>query len=423
MNHDHDADIRAALAQMANTVRSEPPAVDLIASTSARRGRTPTTPRSTRTSRTRLRVGTALVFAAALVGGVVIVQQRSGTTRRSTIGSTPSTLGSGATSAVPESFPPADPQAKNFLVVGLDSRPCVAANSPWAGVADPARDSLGTRTDTIMIVRLDPAHHLAAVLSVPRDLWVQIHGGAKQRINTASEKNNPSRLAQTILDNFGITVDHYLQIDFCAFARIVDAVGGVGVPFATPVLDPNVAIDIPAGCHTFRGDEALAYVRSRHLKWIDASGGVHEDRAADYGRIARQQDFLRRVLAKVLHHSLLDPAVTRALITSLQQDIVTDQGFTIDDMMKFAGTLRGLDPKGIGAYQIAATPAQIDGNSVLLPQLTGTDMRAVLAIFQGVDSLPAPADTTGGAAPVVAPSGTPRPNLQGDIVPDPNVEC
>ena len=374
------------------------------------------------------RVGGAVMVAAAVIGGVVSVQAHSGTTRRSTIGSTPSSTGAstapGAASTSPESFPLPDPRAQNFLIVGLDSRPCVDPNSSWAGAADPARNGLGTRTDTIMIMRLDPAHHFAAVLSVPRDLWVQIHGGAKQRINTAYEKNDPSRLAQTILDNFGITVDHYLQIDFCAFARIVDSVGGVSVPFATPVLDPNVGIAIPAGCHTFRGDEALAYVRSRHLKWIDATGGVHEDRAADYGRIARQQDFLRRVLLKVLHHGLLDPPVTRALITSLQQDIVTDQGFTIDDMMKFAGALHGLDPTGIGAYQIAATGGTVGGNSVLFPQLAGADMQAVLAIFRGTTELPGPVETAAGATPAVSPdSTTPQPTLKADVVPDPNVEC
>jgi anionic cell wall polymer biosynthesis LytR-Cps2A-Psr (LCP) family protein len=187
-----------------------------------------------------------------------------------------------------------------------------------------------------------------------------------------------------------------------------------------------VGLDIASpGCHTFTGDEALAYVRSRHLRWIDGNGGAHEDRAADFGRIARQQDFLRRVLAKVLHHGLLDPPVTRALIQSLQTDIVTDQGFTIDDMMKFAGALRLLDPRAIGAYQIPATAGTVGGNAVLFPQLTGDDATAVLSVFRGTADLPGPSSaTTGSSAVASSPdTTTPRPTLEGDIIPDPTVDC
>jgi LCP family protein required for cell wall assembly len=298
-------------------------------------------------------------------------------------GGTPTTV-QGGESTPPGTFPPADPEAQNFLITGSDANACVTPGSPWANAADQARENIGNRSDTIMVLRVDPTTRQAAVLSFPRDLWVKIPGKAKQRINTAYVRDDYSLLAQTLYENFGITVDHYLQVDFCAFKRIVDAVGGVAVPFDTPILDKYVGISInKPGCHVFSGDEALAYVRSRHLKWVDDSGTAHEDRASDFGRISRQQDFLRRVLQTALKKGLFDPKVAQALIASLQTEIVTEQGFTITDMMRFAGVMRDVNPKAIQQYQVEGKGRTVSGSAVLDPQIKGANMQAILAIFQG----------------------------------------
>lgn len=288
---------------------------------------------------------------------------------------------------IAEDFPPADPNAVNFLIAGSDSNPCVDPNSQWAGAADPARDSIGSRSDSIMVMRLDPSTDQAAILSFPRDLWVKI-GNSMRRINTAYEENDPTELTQTLFDNFGITVDHYLQIDFCAFKKLVDAVGGVTVPFKDPIIDLSVGIDIPAGCHTFSGDEALAYVRSRHLEWVDEDGDTHKDGKGDLGRISRQQDFLRRVLQAAVERGVGDFAVARALISSLQDDIVTDPGLnSIEAILSFAGVLRDIEPTTIRTYQIEAYQMMVAGNAVLNPKLKGANMKAILAIFQGKATL------------------------------------
>ncbi len=354
----------------------------------------------------------------------------------------PIDTGTGST-GVPGTFPAADPQAQNFLITGSDANACVDPNSPWAGAADPARVNIGNRSDTIMVMRVDPSGRQAAVLSFPRDLWVRIPGKGKNRINSAYVKDDYSLLAQTLYDNFGIVVDHYIQVDFCAFKRIVDAVGGVAVPFDTPIVDKNVGINITeAGCHTFTGDEALAYVRSRHLKWVDQNGTPHEDRASDFGRISRQQDFLRRVLQSALNKGLFDPAVAQALIKSLQTDIVTEDGFTLDDMLKFAGVMRDVDPKGINTYQVEGSRLIVSGNDVLDPKIKGENMQSILKIFQGVTSLSgAPVQVfestttsqpaAGTATTTTAPADTgptttglaPQENVKGDIVPSENVVC
>lgn len=339
---------------------------------------------------------------------------------------------------VPATFPAADPEAQNFLIAGSDANACVDPNSQWAGAADPNRENIGNRSDTIMIMRVDPSLRQAAVLSFPRDLWVKIPGKGKGRINSAYIRNDYTLLAQTIYDNFGIEVDHYIQVDFCAFKRIVDAVGGVTVPFKTRILDKNVGLDIAAGCHTFFGDEALAYARSRHLKWMDENGKTHEDGTSDLGRISRQQDFLRRTLQAALDKGVFNPAVARALIQSLQTDIVTEAGFSVNDMLKFAGVLHDVDPSGIRTYQIEASGMTVSGNAVLDPRIKGDNMVAILTIFRGQAPLagapeqafetttPTSATTsTVVGSTVVATATTIEPvqNVKGDILPDPDKSC
>ncbi len=357
---------------------------------------------------------------------------------------TSTTLGLDTSTTTGATFPPADPAAKNFLITGSDANACVDPGSPWANAADQARENIGNRSDTIMVMRVDPATRQAAVLSFPRDLWVKIPNKSKNRINSAYVKDDYSLLAATLYENFGIVVDHYLQVDFCAFKRIVDAVGGVAVPFETPIQDKNVGLNITtAGCHTFSGDEALAYVRSRHLKWVDENGKTHEDRASDLGRISRQQDFLRRVLQAALKKGLFDPAIAQALIKSLQTEIVTEEGFTVNDMLRFAGVLRDVDPAGINTYQVEASRLIVSGNDVLEPKIGGENMQAILAIFQGKAPLAGapdqvftttttstvPGSTTSSTATTTTVAGTgttvvaPEENVKGDIVPSEDVVC
>ena len=423
----------------------------------------PFKPRHTNVQRAVLAVNIVIVIACLVGAGALVYgkQQLDGRLQtdavqvNTSLGSNtePSTAtgDTGVTSSteVAATFPPADPQAQNFLIAGSDVNACVEPNSQWAGAADPGRENIGNRSDTIMVMRVDPATRQAAVLSFPRDLWVPIPGKGKGRINTAYIRNDYTLLAQTIYENFGITVDHYIQVDFCAFKRIVDAVGGVTVPFSTRILDKNVGLDVAAGCHTFVGDEALAYVRSRHLKWMDENGETHEDATSDLGRISRQQDFLRRTLQAALDKGVFDPAVARALIESLQTDIVTEAGFTVNDMLEFAGVLRDVDPGSIRTYQIEARGMMVSGASVLEPRINGDNMKAILAIFQGQAPLAgapeqafetttttAQTSTTAGSGSTVAGEATtstvaatttsavePEENVKGDILPDPNLTC
>jgi len=355
------------------------------------------------------------------------------------------------TDAPPETFPPAEPDAKNFLITGADNNSCIDPDSLYAP-AFGDRSNIGERSDTIMMWRVNPSTSQVAVLSFPRDLFVDIAGTSRKgRINEAYQRDNPQKLIDTIYQNFGITTDHFVQVDFCAFRTLVNAVDGVAVPFATPVRDPNTGLDVPeAGCFTFDGDHALAYVRSRKLQSLDDNGDWKQDGTSDLGRISRQQDFLRRTVSQLLSKGAYNPDVAGGLIETLSEYIVADPDLTPRKMLEFAGVLSGVDPAGITTYQINADPRTVQGNAVLVPSIGGDNMQAVLAVFRGDATLgdapvqvfdtspdtgpaveqPTSTDPTGDPDPGVTesvPTAT-LPNVQPDqnqfgVVPDKNVSC
>lgn len=308
-----------------------------------------------------------------------------------------------STSVPGQSQPKVDLTAKNFLITGSDNGACVDPNSPYAG-AFGDRSALGERADTIMVLRLDPATDAAAVLSFPRDLWVRINGkSTKSRINSAFKRDDPNRLIVTIADNFGITIDHYVNIDFCAFKKIVDAVGGVKVPFDTPIKDEHTGLLIEAaGCHTFQGEEGLAYVRSRKLRYFDADRQVwREDPNSDRGRISRQQDFLRRAIQKAIDKGSGSPRVAKQLIDAGIQNVILDSNLTAGKILELALAMRDLDPATMRTYQVEGTGTMISGQSVIEPDLESKEMVAILDIFRGLAALAtAPEQTAPSSADV-----------------------
>ncbi len=338
------------------------------------------------------------LVAAALIAGYVVVRQRNivdlqdpaeiaaaagpdpapATIPPETTGSTTAAgpSDSGATTSPPTAvaddsrpptttagplttFPDADPEAQNFLITGADNGACIDPDSPYAG-AFGDREGMGERSDTIMVLRVDPDADRVAVLSFPRDLYIDI-GGSKSRINSAYRRDDPQRLIDAIFENFGVPIDHYLQVDFCAFKTLVDAVGGVAVPFEFPARDENTGLNVPTtGCFVFDGEHALAYVRSRHYDFEDppGSGNWQEDPASDLGRVSRQQDFIRRTLSSVLDEGPLNPRVARGLIRAATEYVVTDRNLTAARMLEFAGVMNDVDPASILTYQIESTPAK-----------------------------------------------------------------
>jgi len=185
--------------------------------------------------------------------------------------------------AAPAGQRPADQPGKTFLLVGSDSR---------AGLSKAEQKRLGTgstggqRTDTIMIVYLPPGGK-PALISVPRDSYVDIPKNGKNKINAAYAVGGPELLVQTVEQNTGLRMDGYMEIGFGGFVNIIDALGGIRMCLPSAINDRDSHIDLPKGCQTLNGTEALGYVRMRKA-----------DPLGDLGRVKRQREMLAAVASK-----------------------------------------------------------------------------------------------------------------------------
>ena len=277
-------------------------------------------------------------------------------------------------------------RAKNFLLTGSDNGACPDKGDGTAGgIGD--RESFGERSDTIMVLRVDPTINDVAVLSFPRDLWVNIAGTTRQaRINSAFDSKDPNRLIRTIDDNFGVPIDHYVNVNLCAFKEIVDSVGGVKIPFSYRTKDEKVGFrEVGPGCVELRGSQALAYVRSRtgYRYYDEAKQKWLSDPTGDIGRINRQQDFLRRSMQRALDRGTTNPATANALLNVALNRVITDDRLTPRDLLSLAQAMRNLDTSGVSSYTVEWSMRRIGGESVLIPVTDTESMQAILAVFRG----------------------------------------
>jgi LCP family protein required for cell wall assembly len=302
----------------------------------------------------------------------------------------------------PEPAKEAIDRAQNFLLVGSDSRASIDPDDPNIGAFGSEAEVGGQRSDTIMVLRIDPASERAAILSFPRDLWVSIAGtGGRQRINTAFSRG-PDVLVATLQQNFGIPIQHFVEVDFAGFKGLVDAVGGVPVYFENPARDKNTGLNIPvSGCVTLSGDQALAYARSRHYEY-KVGNKWRTDGTGDLGRISRQQDFIRRSLKKAVAKGIRNPIVLNNLIDVGISNVTVDSGLSARDLIRLGNRFRSLDPSKIDMYTVPITPTSINGAAVLLLQEEAA--QPVLDIFRGVETPAGDGSTTAAPLPTVEPS-------------------
>jgi len=272
----------------------------------------------------------------------------------------------------------------NFLMTGSDNRNCIDPNSRFASTFL-AGSASGNRPDTIMILHVETDTGTVGMLSFPRDLWVPVAGTNRMaKINSTFNKNDPTRLIATIESFFKIKVDHYVSIDFCVFKDLVNAVGGITIPFATALRDRYTRLDVPEpGCFTFDGDHALAYVRSRHMQYRTESGNWKAEGTADIGRIKRQQDFIRRVMNAVRSKGTLNIGLVTKLVRSFEKRVIVDANLTAQDVLQLAGALKGFDPASTRSFIVEGVITNKAEQSVVDPRLGSARMRAILAVFQG----------------------------------------
>jgi LCP family protein required for cell wall assembly len=243
---------------------------------------------------------------------------------------------------------------QNILIVGSDSRANESADA--AQHFGSATDVSGQRSDTIVLLHVDPRTSKAALLSIPRDTFVPIAGThSSNRINAAFDAG-PNSLVATITQDFGIAINHYVQEDFAGLQGLTDAVGGVCMNFTYPVRDSTptgrgsetgLAIPTP-GPHVLNGVEALAFVRSRYYQYND-KGTWHPEGTGDIGRIERQHEFVRALAAKAIR-SARDPFKGARVLDRVVKTVNVDATFTTSTMLRMGIRLRSLHPADVPSF-------------------------------------------------------------------------
>jgi LCP family protein required for cell wall assembly len=285
----------------------------------------------------------------------------------------------------------------NVLLVGSDSRKNISkAEAKKFGTE---KQVGGERSDTIIVLHVDPDAEKASILSIPRDLFVPIADtGRSDRINSAFE-GGPERLIRTIKAALGVEIDHYVEVDFNGFRGIVDAIEGVKVYFPSPARDHLTGLNIRTpGCVELDGELALRYVRSRHYQYYE-SGRWREDPRADLGRIDRQQDFIRRVMHKAVRVGR-NPTTLNALIGNAVKNVTIDDALSSKDIVRLARKFRSMEPDKVDMLDIPTYQTRERGAAVL--KMKQPDAAEILARFRG--ELPPSARGPTGPLPKILPS-------------------
>jgi LCP family protein required for cell wall assembly len=243
------------------------------------------------------------------------------------------------------------------LVMGLDYRDWSAGEGP-------------SRTDTMMLLTLDPLSNTAGMLSIPRDLWVSIPGFSNGRINTAyflGEANQmpgggPGMAVKTVEGVLGVTIHYYAQVDFGAFVRFVDELGGVKVDVPDKIkIDPIVGdpVVLKPERQTLYGELALAYARARNTE-----GG-------DLDRAIRQQQVILGIRERLLKPESLADLIAKAptLYGEIAAGVQTNM--TLDEVVKLALLAQKVPEENIKRGAISASQVNFattpDGQAVLIP--------------------------------------------------------
>ncbi len=225
---------------------------------------------------------------------------------------------------------PAAGKGTTWLLVGSDSR---------QGLTPEQQAELGTggdigngHTDTILLVHVPAvwSDTPTTMVSIPRDSYVEIPDYGSNKINTAFAVGGAPLLAQTLEQATGVRLDHYAEVEFDGFARLVDAVGGVTMCPAEPISDPLAGIELPAGCQKLNGRNALGFVRTRATP------------RADLDRMVNQRQFMSALMHRAASPAvLLNPLRWSPMANAAADSLTVDSDDHIWDLARLGWALRG----------------------------------------------------------------------------------
>jgi LCP family protein required for cell wall assembly len=292
--------------------------------------------------------------------------------------------------------PAAPSKPFNLLLVGSDSRSFVSNATQENAFGDEANAG-GQRSDVTIVARFDPAAKTVTMLSIPRDLWVDIPGNdsnisGMNRINAAYDAG-PDLLIQTIEQDLGIPINHYMAVDFPGLTGMVNALGGVTMSFPTPVKDQYTGLNISTvGCQVVNGTTALELVRSRHLYYKNDNGYWEYDGLSDFSRIQRQDAFFRAVLSKV-NSSITNPLAINSLIGAAVGNLTIDDTLTQGDLLHIADVFRGLPASHLVTETLPTVAYTSSGGAAALKEAQPYAQN-VISQFNAIGSTPTTTTTT-----------------------------
>jgi LCP family protein required for cell wall assembly len=301
---------------------------------------------------------------------------------------------------------PAPPGGANYLIIGSDTRAFATDPGDQAAFGSPNDpNTSGQRSDTLMVAHVEPGSQQTFVVSFPRDLMVDVPGeSGKNRINSAYASGGPQAVIDTLKENFGIDINHYLEVDFKSFQEIVDTIGNVQVYLPGRVRDQETGLNTPygGGCYPLDGAAALAYVRSRNLEISDPNGPIVDpdtgehwrllDQRADLDRIARQQAFIRKLAGLAISKSLSDPFLAVDLADNVLKYVKADEGLSRSDVNALIRAFRTVDVNDTSSIRFETLPVDPDPNNPNVTLVPSADADAVIQQLRTFgDNAPQPA--------------------------------
>jgi LCP family protein required for cell wall assembly len=291
--------------------------------------------------------------------------------------------------------------AMNYLLVGSDTREGLSKEELKALRVGSIATAAGKRSDTMLLVHISKARDKAVLISIPRDTFALIPEhksksgklipAAYSKINSSFNWGGAPLLIQTVEEMTELKIDHYIEINFAGFARIVDSIGGVEVCTKKNINDPKSHLILEAGVHTLNGIESLKYVRTREF-----------DGLGDLGRMQRQQAFMSAVLRKATSAGvLLNPVTMASFINSSLSAVTTDSELKNSDLIALAKQIKSLSTSSVRTLTVPLSNLNYYSNGVtsavlwdpvLAPQLW-TRLREDQAVVDEVVASPSPSST------------------------------
>lgn len=291
--------------------------------------------------------------------------------------------------------------AMNYLLVGSDTREGLSKSELKALRVGSVATAAGKRSDTMLLVHISKARDKAVLISIPRDTFALIPEHTSKtgklipavhsKINSAFNWGGAPLLIQTLEEMTDLKIDHYIEINFAGFARIVDSIGGVEICTKKNIDDPKSHLVLEAGVHTLNGIESLKYVRTREF-----------DGMGDLGRMQRQQAFMSAVLRKATSAGvLLNPVTMASFINSALSAVTTDSELRNSDLIALAKQMKSLSTSSVRTLTVPLSDLNYYSNGVtsavlwdpvLAPQLW-TRLREDQAVVDEVVASPSPSST------------------------------